>query len=435
MKYAYFLILSILLFAPKVAAQLTFEDLNSKAIAVTPSASSGLEGVYVIENASGVKISYQSALNVKWSRFSKAGAAYAEEIGEFQSLPVSSEDMGYIAEFNGRQHYFWIVNYANHQLQLNSLAVDGEFDDCGRVKLDIDGQGGQINYYSINGRGIEISRDITLKYTTLSYNADDNNYKQIVSEQNIEHLSASIYVEAPYCDTRFALSGDRFLQEWGLIQDVETEIYQTSAVTAETSAEQLRRDVDNEQSSNDSGLGGSAPCEITFEAIVTDAAYFCEWQLSRTSDFSVIDDRYQQTDFTYTFREQGTTYVRFFATDPTGKCQYVSSVYEVMIGESRLLCPNAFTPESSPGVNDEWKVSYKSIISFECHIFNRWGTELCSFTDPSLGWDGKYKGKYVPAGVYYYVIKATGADGKDYKLSGDINIIKAKNINTQNREE
>ena len=28
-----------------------------------------------------------------------------------------------------------------------------------------------------------------------------------------------------------------------------------------------------------------------------------------------------------------------------------------------------------------------------------------------------------PPVVYYYVIKARGADGKNYKLSGDINIV------------
>ena len=46
-----------------------------------------------------------------------------------------------------------------------------------------------------------------------------------------------------------------------------------------------------------------------------------------------------------------------------------------------------------------------------------------SFTDPADGWDGKYNGKLVPSGVYYYVIKARGADGKEYNLKGDINII------------
>ena len=62
-------------------------------------------------------------------------------------------------------------------------------------------------------------------------------------------------------------------------------------------------------------------------------------------------------------------------------------------------------------------------MSFECHIFNRYGREITSFNDPAMGWDGTYKGKLVPAGVYYYVIKAKGADGKQYELSGDINIL------------
>ena len=40
--------------------------------------------------------------------------------------------------------------------------------------------------------------------------------------------------------------------------------------------------------------------------------------------------------------------------------------------------------------------------------------------------DGKIGGKFVPSGVYYYVIKARGADGKKYNLSGDINIINSR---------
>lgn len=104
-------------------------------------------------------------------------------------------------------------------------------------------------------------------------------------------------------------------------------------------------------------------------------------------------------------------------------CDYYSPVYEVSIGESDIKCPNAFSPGTSEGINDLWKVSYKSIIQFECHIFNRWGIQVAHLTDPSQGWDGKYKGKLVPSGVYYYVIKARGADGKDYNLRGDINII------------
>ena len=118
--------------------------------------------------------------------------------------------------------------------------------------------------------------------------------------------------------------------------------------------------------------------------------------------------------------------MRFQASNAAGTCDYFSETYEIHIGESQLVCPNAFSPNASEGVNDEWKVSYKSIVEFECHIFNRWGTKIISLTDPSQGWDGKYNGKYVPAGVYYYVIKARGSDGHKYDLSGDINILKYK---------
>ncbi|MDE7392879.1 MAG: gliding motility-associated C-terminal domain-containing protein, partial [Muribaculaceae bacterium] len=109
--------------------------------------------------------------------------------------------------------------------------------------------------------------------------------------------------------------------------------------------------------------------------------------------------------------------------------------FEVNIGASKLLCPNAFSPGDQNGVNDIWKVSYSSLTSFECDIFNRWGVHIIKLTDPSQGWDGRYRGKLVESGVYYYVIRARGTDGVDYKLSGDINVInysiRSKNSTTE----
>ena len=53
---------------------------------------------------------------------------------------------------------------------------------------------------------------------------------------------------------------------------------------------------------------------------------------------------------------------------------------------------------------------------------------MAHLTDPSQGWDGRYNGKLVKSGVFFYVIKAEGADGKSYNLSGDINIL---HLNTE----
>ncbi|MCH5327101.1 MAG: gliding motility-associated C-terminal domain-containing protein [Duncaniella sp.] len=131
-------------------------------------------------------------------------------------------------------------------------------------------------------------------------------------------------------------------------------------------------------------------------------------------------------DFSYTFTEQGSVFVRFYCANADASCDAYGETYEISIGVSSLKCPNAFSPLNEDGVNDEWKVSYSSIVSFQCSIYNRYGREMISFTDPAAGWDGRYGGKLVPAGVYYYVIKARGADGKEYKLSGDINIVDYK---------
>jgi len=111
----------------------------------------------------------------------------------------------------------------------------------------------------------------------------------------------------------------------------------------------------------------------------------------------------------------------------TGTCQDSTEVYTITVGESRLEAPNIFSPGTTPGVNDEWKVAYKSIVSFKCWIFNRWGVQMFHFEDPAIGWDGKYKGKWVDPGVYFYVIEAKGADGKSHNLKGHINIIRSKN--------
>jgi gliding motility-associated-like protein len=112
--------------------------------------------------------------------------------------------------------------------------------------------------------------------------------------------------------------------------------------------------------------------------------------------------------------------------DRTGQCRQTDSV-SIEIGETCLSVPNAFSPGASPGVNDEFKVAYKSIVSFKGWIFNRWGAEMFYWTDPAKGWDGKKGGKYVPPGVYFYVIEAKGADGKNLIRKGHINIIRPKN--------
>ena len=395
--------------------------------------STGLDAIYVVNDMNGVSASYQSAAGnrVKWYRFSNLGGGYAEELtevsqsGDISTLQWLQGDMGYIIEDGNDRHFYWVVDYSAHRLHLGSLAISPE-SDCATVILAFDGSADAIRYYTINGQMQELSRGLKLGYSTLRYDEDSDIYVFADLTDELAHASSQIRVTAPLCNTDFMLSGDRFMETWGTPESITSPYYEAKAVEAHTTAQQVERDNDNEQKGEVNGLGGSAPAEIDFHAVTTDAVIFKEWQIASDPEFDFIDYRNNEQDMNYVFNKEGMFYIRFMASNAAGDCDYYSPVYEVSIGDSDIKCPNAFSPGSSEGVNDIWKVSYKSIINFECHIFNRWGVRVSHFTDPSQGWDGKYKGKLVPAGVYYYVIKATGADGKEYNLRGDINIINYK---------
>ncbi|MDE5635769.1 MAG: gliding motility-associated C-terminal domain-containing protein, partial [Muribaculaceae bacterium] len=378
--------------------------------------------------------------SVEWTRYSQMGGAYGENVqynreGTECSITLSAEDMGYIITENGRNHCYWIVNYSNHTMILQSATVNNEESDCIMTAINVEGSAPRITYYTINGIPRELSRDIIVDYNTLIWNDESQCYLQHKTTKTLASIESTIRVESPLCDTDFEISGDRFLKEWGHELSAVTPGYNAVAIDIHTHAETTPRDNDNEISGDNSQLGGSAPVEITFTAATSDAVAFKEWQTSRSPEFDIIDLRFNQEEVSHTFREYGTTYVRFIAANASGDCDWTSETYQVSIGESRLECPNAFSPGASEGINDEWKVSFKSIVTFECHIFNQWGIELFSTTNPAQGWDGRYGNKLVPAGVYYYVIKARGADGKDYSLAGDINIINFKQGNNRPTNE
>lgn len=416
------------------AHALDFEGVQLKVVSETPAASTGLQAVYVAPSTQGLTMVYtarSASSAVRWYRFSNLGGAYAEELtpqrsGSRVTLPAQNGDMGYIIEEGTDRYCYWLVDYSAHELALNALNISPE-QDCMRAVLEFDGNASEIPYYTINGRRMLLSRGLELTYRTEEFDNDTFSYTSVAKTETVDGIDRLLGVDGAYCTTVFELSGDRFLKAWGEELSVTSPTYTPVGVEANTRATQAEREIDNEQREDGAdGLGGSAPCDITFEAAVTESAIFIEWQISRNPEFTVLENSFNELTFDYTFTEQGTTYVRFVANNDAGTCEYIGETYQVFIGESKLDIPNAFSPDASPGVNDEWKVSYKSIVSYECHIFNRWGTQMFSSTNPAEGWDGKYRGKYVPAGVYFYVIKATGADGVKYEKAGDINIIKYK---------
>ncbi len=414
--------------------QISFMGSSRAVFEEKPEASTGLDKIYVIYDCDGVSMNYvqrNSGATVTWYAYGERGGGYAEVVNGIEridnmttSLPQVEANRGYIIEEGTDRTYVWVFDYSDYSLTLSDIGFD-LVRDCGTARLFVGGSGREMTYYTINGIPRQLDRGLTLTYRTLEWDETNESWEEITVEENEENFSTSIAIPAPYCNTEFTLSGDRFLRFWNMEESVTSDTYATSAVAVETTAVQEERDVPNEkkEEAESGSMGGSAPVTITFTAYCTDAMMHNEWQMSRDQEFNEIEDRFSQTEITQTFNEGGTFYYRFYGADSSGECEAIGETYTVFIGESSLECPNVFSPQASEGINDEWRVSYRSIVKFDCWIFNRWGAQICHLSDPSQGWDGKYKGKYVKPGTYFYVIEARGSDGVEYNLKGDINIL------------
>lgn len=177
----------------------------------------------------------------------------------------------------------------------------------------------------------------------------------------------------------------------------------------------------------------SAPLEGHFTSNVQDIGEYSvryEWRVYREGQENApIINRFDE-NLDYSFTESGTFYVQFYATFVNGNdtiaypAEGEANPFAVSISESVLEMPNAFSPNGD-GYNDIYKAKegYKSIISFEATIFNRWGQKLYSWNTLDGGWDGKVNGSVVKDGVYFVLVKAKGADGKKYTIRRDVNVL------------
>ena len=147
----------------------------------------------------------------------------------------------------------------------------------------------------------------------------------------------------------------------------------------------------------------------------------------RTSSTNVT--RYE-SDTEYTFTEAGINVVILNLCKNDEVLETDSML--ITITESQLEMPNAFSPNDD-GINDVYRAKqdkYKSIVEFHAYIFNRHGQKLYEWTDITKGWDGKYNGSPVKDGVYFVYVKARGADGVEYNIRRDVNLIRDHNQTT-----
>ena len=170
-----------------------------------------------------------------------------------------------------------------------------------------------------------------------------------------------------------------------------------------------------------------APLTVTFKANPSDlgdAVPTYEWRFTREGNAEPFITRYEE-ETTYEFRESGSTSVSLYvAYDDTSEPELISTI-RVSISASILEMPNAFSPNGD-GINDIYRAkdTHQSIIEFHAYIFNRWGQKLYEWTDIDGGWNGTFHGNPVGDGVYFVLVKAKGADGVEYNIKRDVNLLR-----------
>ncbi len=99
-------------------------------------------------------------------------------------------------------------------------------------------------------------------------------------------------------------------------------------------------------------------------------------------------------------------------------CQEVSAIVIPLFD-----VPNAFSPNGD-GMNDVMLVRGFGIARFNMKIFNRWGQLVFESNDPTIGWDGKFKGAVQPMDAYAYTVYVEFSDGTKTNKNGSVTLLK-----------
>ncbi len=120
---------------------------------------------------------------------------------------------------------------------------------------------------------------------------------------------------------------------------------------------------------------------------------------------------------THTYVSNGTYIVKLVVTGSNG-CKDSITVTIMAQVESSIIAPNVFSPNGD-GYNDLFTFWTMGIRELCFEVYDRWGLKMSEVCDVNGGWDGKAaSGKDAPEGTYYYILKATGFDDKQYDLTG-----------------
>jgi gliding motility-associated-like protein len=98
-------------------------------------------------------------------------------------------------------------------------------------------------------------------------------------------------------------------------------------------------------------------------------------------------------------------------------------VYEVICEDPYVFIPNAFSPNGD-SENDVLYVRGIWIEKMIFRIFDRWGEIVFESTDPTIGWDGTFRGRKLDPDVYDFYLDVTCIGGLKSITKGNVTLMK-----------
>ena len=438
MKRSLLILIAAFLFFP-LFAQYEVRGGSGRPLSV---GTSQLTEIYLLNGLDGAQIKFTSTQSGthQWYRYSQsiddAVPIPSTQSGNSSVITDIQEGYGYYVEAPIGTGYVWIIDYSHYVARLSGLRVEEDEYSCDQLRLVADANVTPIYYYTSKGSKNNLQREFRLIYNTLQWQGNDKVFTPfqvdtILTENAVfpEITLSEPPAGPPLTNTTFTLT-DVFADYFGIAQAITSEEYRAIRVEVHFSYDKDREFGSNEKLKGDTL---SAPLTYTFTAYANEpVAAFYMWKVLKqdplTGQFNQIA-QYPERVLQYPFENQGTYWVKLEVNnnDAQSVCTGTDSI-KIVIGNTDLFIPNAFSPGSSIGVNDILKVSFRSITAFRASIYNRWGNLLYQWTDPTKGWDGRVNGKFVPTGAYFIVVEYTDSEGKRRSKGQDVNILRGKDL-------
>ncbi|TNE30724.1 MAG: T9SS type B sorting domain-containing protein [Bacteroidetes bacterium] len=148
------------------------------------------------------------------------------------------------------------------------------------------------------------------------------------------------------------------------------------------------------------------------------------WTLSDGQTFSgpFVETNVDEGQLTITLSATDTICNRTVTVTETVDVVELSASFEGAV-------PNVFTPDGD-GLNDFFKlrpgVNGSSLTQFTIKVYDRWGQLLFESSDIDFAWDGKYNGRGLTEGVYFWVISSSSYCGSGVEQNGTVHILKSE---------